>query len=209
MTGICTPDFKSCYSYQDLSGKAVTVTFALAPKAEYTLAVAVTCVVPVPACDDYRPVASFSYYYAVEVTFVSGAPNILPVTAKAINTDPSTAAFQGLTYKLDAFPSNSSGRLVANISVNPSLSKASFDVYVWGRVGTEDFVKKLLYKTTGCGGSKPVACSSGDLVSTDVFSTVRTGIGTPINPVPYLLAVRDLSLKGTVYFVVWIPMLTA
>jgi hypothetical protein len=207
VAGICTPGFKSCYSYDTLSGHSLTGTFALAPQAEYVYNVPGICVVPVASCTQLYPVANSSYYFEVSIGYASGVPTLVQVTARASNTYPLSAAVQGLAYQLDTFPKNGSGRLTVNISMNSSLSSANFIVSMLTRLKTGGFTQRLLYKTIGCGGNSPVDCSSGNLIMIKTFSTVQTGIGTPIYLLPYLLTVRDLTVRGTVYFAVWVPAL--
>jgi hypothetical protein len=204
---ICSSDLLDCYSYKALAGHALTRTFALAPKSEYVYVIAGVCVVPLPSCALYHPVANFSYYYAITVGFETGPPMILPVTATATNTSPHSLSFQGLTYTLQASPKAGKGELNLDILLNPAVHVASFVVSMNAHLGNGAFTWRLLTLKTGCGGKGQVACSAGNLILDRPFSTVATGIGTPIHPPPYLLLVQDLqaNLKSKFYFAVWAP----
>lgn len=207
---ICTPGFTSCYGYKSLSGHSVTQTFILAPKAEFTDGLVALCVVPVTGCTYYHPVADFTYYYEVSLAFSTGAPVLLKVAASVLTTAPFQGQYvslEGLTYQLSTFVKNGSGRLTVNILVNPDAlaaenRSAQFIASIYDRVGAGKFTQRLLSKEAGCADG----CPAGNMTIVDTFSTVRTGIGTPAFPRPYLLVVRDLTVKvEPVYFAVWIP----
>jgi hypothetical protein len=210
---ICTPGFTTCYSYKTLSGDSLTQTFILAPKAEFVDTILAACVVPVPSCTYYHPVAHFSYYYKITFNYQSGASVTLPVTMTAINTAPFQGAYvalQSLTYSLDTFSKNSSGRLAVDIFVRSDVlsvsnSSAQFIASLNTRVGTNSFNHVLLSKEAGCADG----CPAGNMTIVKSFSTVHTGLGTPVYPMPYLLLVRDLTVHvEPVFFAVWIPKLS-
>ncbi|MGD1055444.1 MAG: hypothetical protein ABR867_05115 [Nitrososphaerales archaeon] len=210
VSAICSSDLLDCYSYKALAGHVLTRTFALAPKSEYVYVIAGVCVVPLPSCAMYHPVTNFSYYYAVTVGFETGPSAIFPVTATATNTSPHNLSFQGITYTLKASPKVGQGELNLNILLNPVVHVASFVVSMNAHLGKGAFTWRLLTLKTGCGSTNQVACSAGNLILDRPFSTVATGIGTPIHPPPYLLIVQDMQakLKSTVYFAVWVPSVT-
>lgn len=215
ITGICTPNLAACYSYQTLSGSSLKKLFVLAPKGEFVENITGICVVPISSCTHYRPVVNFSYYYAVTFGFANGGSTTLPLVVKANNTYTLTPKFNntanvwGLAYQLDTFPKNGTGRLTVSILVNDSLYAGNFTESLYTRVGKAAFTTRLLYNVTGCGGSLSQDCSIGMVNGTTNFPSVQTGIGTPYFPLPYLLSIRDLTVRGTVYFAVWVSTLDA
>jgi hypothetical protein len=205
---ICTPNLLNCFSYATLSGHSLTGTFALAPQSKTVYNITGICVVPMLSCAQFHPVVGYKYYYAVSIGYESGSPTVLPVIATATNTYPSNAALKGLTYSLDAYPKNSSGLLTINFLVSKSIKSAAFIARLFSSVGTGAFAMRLPYKEIECGTTLKIKCSTGKITLTESFSTVQTGVGTPIYPPPYLVTFRDFAATGTVYFAVWIPALS-
>ncbi|MBI3858868.1 MAG: hypothetical protein HY296_01300 [Thaumarchaeota archaeon] len=204
VTGLCTSDFKDCYSYEFSAGKPLNLTFALGPSMEYVFSIPKVCVVPILSCHEYHPVINNSYYFAITVVYTSGPPSIIPVKAKAVNTYPHTAALQAMTAQIQTFSKNGSGRLTVNIGLRTSVTSASFVVRLLSQSGSSGFTIRLPYEVISCGGSSSVSCSSGALTLVQTFSTVVRGVGTPVYPPPYLLTVRDMTQTGKVYFAIWI-----
>lgn len=203
VAGICLPGFKGCYSYA--SGKAITKAFFLAPQGSYVENITGVCVVPVTNCNYYYPVVNFTYYFQVNFKFESGATTSLAVIAMANNTYPYYSAVSDLQYQLTTFPKNGSGALNVNIIMNSSLDHATFIGTLFTRATTGALTVQLLSNKTACGSTLAIDCSSGNLTLTDRFSSVTTGIGTPYSPLPYLLVVRDLTVRRLTYFAVWVP----
>jgi len=207
VVGICTPGFKNCFSYKAFAGHPLTANFALAPQEEYVYSSPHMCVVPVASCHHFYPVAGSSYYFEVSIGYINGASVALHLYVKAVHAFPLYSTVQGLTYQLDTSDSNGSGRLTVKIFMNSSLASANFTGATYTRAGKGEFTQQLLYGTTGCGGNWPTSCSSGKLAMVNTFSTVWTGIGTPAYPLPYLLLVRDLTVRGPpapIYFAAWV-----
>ena len=70
--------------------------------------------------------------------------------------------------------------------------------------GKSVFAYRLLQNITGCGGKFTPDCSAGNVSMTMPFSTVTTGIATKYFPGPYLLVIRDLTLRRVTYFAMWV-----
>ncbi len=205
ITGICTPGLGRCYSYPTLSGKASTQIFVLGPSQEFLDNMSNVCVVPLGGCLHYKPVVNGTYYYAVTVGFADGKSKTFPVTVMDNNTYPFTASVEGLGEDLYVSPVNGSGVLNVTIDVNSSLNAGNFTEALYASVDKSAFADRLLYNETGCGGALPQDCSNGVIFGITNFTSEQTGIGTPVYQPPFLLVVRDLTVKHEdLYFTIWV-----
>ncbi len=205
VTGVCapTPDL-ICFNYKGLSGRTITRVFVLAPQGEYVMNISGICVVPVSGCNHFYPVVNYTYYLTVAFTFSSGVTSNSAIAVLANNTYAPRTAVYGLQYQLFSFPQNGSGRLNTFILMNETLESANFIGQMYSESGRGLFTTRLLYNRTSCSLEGFVDCSSGNLTLTVGFSSVESGIGTPFFPPPYLLTVRDLTVRTATYFAIWV-----
>ena len=204
LSGVCTPDFVTCFSYPDLGGKNPTGIFILPPGGEFKENITGVCVVPETGCNAYYPVGNFTYYLVLKFTAPTGTYFYAPVIARGNNTYPGNSAVQGVVYSFNVFSKNLSGSVNAYIATNSSEDHAGFVGNLYMESGKSTFTYRLLANTTGCGGKYSPDCSAGNVTMTMPFSTVTSGIATKYFPGPYLLVVRDLTLRRVTYFAMWV-----
>jgi len=204
LSGVCTPGFSTCFAYGDLGGKNPTGIFILPPGGEFKENMTGVCVVPETGCNAYYPVGNFTYYLVLKFTSPSGTFSYIPVEARGNNTYPGNSAVQNVVYSFDVFSKNLSGSLNAYIGTNSSADHASLAGSLYMQAGRSTFTYRLLSNVTGCGGKFTPDCSAGNITMTMPFSTVTSGISTKYFPGPYLLVIRDLTLRRVTYFGMWV-----
>jgi hypothetical protein len=204
LSDLCTPGFTNCYSYTKMGGKDPTRIFVLPTGGEFMENVTGVCVAPVPNCSRYYPVAGFTYYIVVEFTAPSGMSTYVAVIANGNNTYPANSAVEGVVYSFVVYSKNLTGSLMAYIATNSSENKASFTGNLFMQNGKKGFTFTLLTNETGCGGKYSADCSSGNVTMSMNFTEVNSGIATYYYPPPYLLVIRDLTLRTPTYFAMWV-----
>jgi hypothetical protein len=201
---VCIPGFTTCFSYTGLGGKASTGIFILPPGGEFKENLTGICVVPETGCSAYYPLSNFTYYIVLKITAPSGTSTLVPVVARGNNTYPGNSPVQNVVYSFNVFSKNLSGYLNAYIATNSSAPHATYVGGLYMATGKSVFAYRLLQNITGCGGKFTPDCSAGNVSMTMPFSTVTTGIATKYFPGPYLLVIRDLTLRRVTYFAMWV-----
>jgi hypothetical protein len=208
VTELCSPRFKTCYNYKSLAGAYYKVTFVLPADRTFVANLSGVCVIAIPSCKFYLPVANATYYLQVKFSFADGTSVVVPVSAMANNTwSKYYTAIMGISPSLEVIPANLTGVLNVTVTVNGTLPYASFTTLLRGHTeSSNSFSATILTNATGCtvaglvpednytiplrGYNYTTDCSQGTVEVLVTFSTVLTGIAA--GPY-YLLAVHDTT----------------
>jgi|GEM_PF-946846 hypothetical protein len=207
VASVCTPGFQTCYNYKSVAGAYRQETFVLPAGRTFAANLSKVCIIAIPNCRTFLPVANATYYVQIKFTFADGQTVLVPVSAMANDTwSPYYTAIMGVTSaSVVTNPLNLTGLLNVTVTLNDSLPYASWTTLLQGQPQSSSaFSKVLLTNKTGCAGSasgnfteggKPInvtftADCSQPLPVNIEFSTVLIGIG----PGPYyVLVVRDTT----------------
>ena len=193
---VCTPSFKSCYSYKALSGSTYQSTFDLPAGKTFLESLKGVCTVAIKGCADYLPVVNATYYLELNFTFADHSVVTVPVTA--VSNDTYSRRLNAITQlglpSMGLNTTSFGGTMNVTVSANDSLPYASWDTKVnFFSSTTDSYSDSILTNSTGCAGSPlsgvkfysggkrivnvtySASCSS-PLTVTIPFTSVQTGI---------------------------------
>lgn len=158
ISSICTPGFKSCYSYQALSGSLYQSTFVLPAGKTFPENLTKVCTAAIAKCGNYLPSANSTYYMQINFTFADHSVVTVPVSAFANDTWSSrlTGVTGAGSQTLGINESNLFGELNVTVLANDSLPYASWETRLnLFSSPTTGFAQTVATNSTGCAGSPP------------------------------------------------------
>ena len=209
ISSVCTPGFRSCFSYKSLSGSAYQATFVLPAGKSFPENLTGVCAVAIANCGKYLPVANGTYYLQLNFTFTDRSVVSVPVTVMGNSTwseRPTGVIGVGLP-SLTVNGSDFFGQLNVTVTANDSLPYASWDTKLdLYSAATDSFSDGVLTNSTGCAGSPPSGVnfkSNGKLLNVTYiadcsqpvfvivpYTTVQTGVSVGSY---YLVSVCDTT----------------
>lgn len=182
---LCTPGFGQCYDYKKMAGGYYSHTFVLPAGNTFILSMPGVCVIAIPGCKTYLPVANATYALEVNFQFADGQSVLVPVTAKASNTWSSRlTSIMGATPLLTVYPKTLTGILNVTVDVNSTVPRASWETLLDGYMKPNSaFSGTIISNKTGCS-----ACSTLRVIMN--FTTVLTGITSGTY---YSVVIRDTT----------------